>query len=361
MTCAEEILHDGTSWARIRVALIFGGWGDDYDASCASAAAILAGLDPAVYDVRALHLSQCGQWVVGDEAVTEVVAGLGAAALISALPAKPGKTFAASFREAANLLRDVDVAFPAMHGTYGADGTLQSVLDGLKVPYVGSGVFASAAGMNKVLTKRLVATQGVSVPESVVLRPGQDTVTRVNRTRLGLPVLVKPAQSRPGVGVTTVRSWTELPAAVTDARRHDGVVLVEESVAGREVSLAVIEHPDGRLEIGPPFAIAAGLDSRVLDRLQTLAFTTFRALSCSGLLQLNFRIHPGMEPVLSEVCTLPVLTPEATFPRIWQAAGVDFPELLSLLIGTATAARARASRTGRRRVRPTVTPLATAQ
>jgi D-alanine-D-alanine ligase len=352
MTCVEPMLAGGMSWGdapvRVRVALIFGGWSDDYDSSCASAAAILAVLDPRLYELHLLHLSQCGQWVVGDESLATAVAGLGPVALASALPAEAGKTFAASFREAANLLREVDLAFPAMHGTYGADGTLQSVLDGLGVPYVGSGVFASAAGMNKVLTKRLVATEGVAVAESVVLRPGQDTVTRIQRARLGLPVVVKPAQSRPGAGVSTVKSWAELPAAVAHARHHDAVVLIESAVPGREVSVAVIEHPDGRLQVGPPFAAHAGLDSRVIERLQILALTTFRALSCTGLLQMNFHVGAGMEPVLGEVCTVPLMTPSATFARSWQAAGVTYPELLDLLIRSAS--RPRTSRRRGRRV-----------
>lgn len=350
MTCIEPALLDELSWdaspTRLRVGLVFGGWGDDYDSSCASAAAILTGLDPRKYQVHLLHLSQSGQWVVGDESVATSVAGLGAVALASALPAEPDTTFAASFRKAANLLREVDVAFPAMHGTYGADGTLQSVLDGLGVAYVGSGVFASAAGMNKVLTKRLVSTQGVSVAESVVLRPGQETVTRVQRARLGLPVFVKPAQARPGTGVSSVSRWADLPAAIADARTHDAVVLVESAVAGREVCVSVVEHPDGRLQVGPPFAAHAGLDSRVIERLQSLAVTTFRALSCSGLLQMNFHVHPGMEPVLGEVCTLPLMTPTATFARSWQAAGIEFQELLDLLIRSALQPRA-----SRRRVR----------
>jgi D-alanine-D-alanine ligase len=350
MTCAEPILFDGMSWggspSRMRVAVIFGGWGDDYDPSCASSAAILTALDPRVYEVNVLHLSQSGQWVVGDEAIVAAVAGKGPAALCEALPADSGRTFAASFREAANLLRTVDVAFPAMHGTYGADGSLQSMLDGLGVAYVGSGVFASAAGMNKVLTKRLVATEGVGVAESVVLRPGQDTVTLGQRARLGLPVVVKPAQSRPGVGFSAVTRWAELPAAIADARTHDAVVVVEAAVPGREVSIAIVEHPDGRLEVGPPFATHAGLDSRVIKRLQSLAVTTFRALSCSGLLQMNFHVAAGMEPVLGEVCTLPLLTSSATFARSWQAAGVSFPELLDLLVRSALQPRA-----SRRRVR----------
>jgi D-alanine-D-alanine ligase len=326
---------------------MFGGWGDDYDPSCTSAAAILAALDHRVYELSVLHLCQGGQWVIGDESVTAAIAGKGPAALSAALPAEPGKTFAAGFREAANLLRTVDVAFPAMHGTYGADGTLQSMLDGLGIAYVGSGVFASAAGMNKVLTKRLVATEGVSVAKSVVLRPGQDSVTLVERARLGLPVFVKPAQSRPGVGISALTRWADLPAAIANARAHDAVVLVESAVAGREVSIAVIEHPDGRLEVGPPFATHAGLDSRVIERLQCLAVTTFRALNCSGLLQMNFHVHTGSEPVLGEVCTLPLMTPSATFARSWQAAGVTFPELLDLLIRSALQPRV-SRRRGRR-------------
>jgi D-alanine-D-alanine ligase len=244
-----------------------------------------------------------------------------------------------------------------MHGAYGEDGTLQNVLDALGVPYVGSGVYASATGMNKVATKRLAATQGIPVAASVMLPPGSDALTDAQQARLGLPVFVKPVRSGSGLGVTRVERWSELGAAIASARVHDTLALIEEAVGGWEVQVGILEHPDGRLEVGPPLEIQpsgsswargpARIPPAAVAQLERLALGSFRTLGCAGLLRADFMLRGGSAPVLLEVNTLPGLTPDSSFPLIWQAAGRSFPELVEVLLRTALGRRA-----GRRLVVP---------
>src|SRR5690606_20773690 len=210
----------------IRIAVVYGGRSGEHLVSCESAASILAHLDPGRYDVTEVKITTDGEWLVDGEPV-------GIAGALRAFGA-------------------VDVVFPALHGPYGEDGTIQSLLDFAGVPYVGNPVLASAAGMDKEITKKLLAAEGRRVADGVGLRPGDDDLTIADKLWLGLPVFVKPVRSGSSIGVTKVTDWADLPAAIAAARAHDGKVLVERAVAGREVDVGVLEHPDGRLVAGPP-------------------------------------------------------------------------------------------------------------
>ncbi|MBF9132389.1 D-alanine--D-alanine ligase [Plantactinospora sp. S1510] len=337
------------SEAPIRVAVISGGRSGEHQVSRRSASSVLANLDPARYRPESVVITRTGQWVFGTDAPVSVF-------------------------EAVDRLRTVDVIFPTLHGPYGEDGTLQSVLELTGVPYVGNGVLASAAGMDKEFTKKLLAAEGVPVADAVVSRPTDpDGVpAEADLRRLGLPVFVKPARAGSSLGVTRVTRWEDLPAALEWARASDPKVLVEEAVPGREIDLAVLEHPDGRLSVGPPleirvagersffdfdakyedpetvFEIPARLDDAVAAELADLAVRAFRALGCAGLARIDFFLRDGVTPVLNEINTFPGFTPVSQYPRIWQVAGLDYPELLDVLVENALARRTE--RSGERRV-----------
>lgn len=333
----------------MKLAIVYGGRSGEHDVSCRSARSILAHLDRVRYDV------------------TEVVIGRDGAWHVDGIPVSMG--------DALRTLGRADVVFPALHGPYGEDGTVQSLLELAGVPYVGSGVLASATGMDKEFTKKILAADGLRVANGVVLRPGQDDVSPADRERLGLPVFVKPARAGSSIGVTRVDDWAQLPAALAAARECDGKVLVEAGVAGREVDVAVLEHPDGSLRAGPPleirvagghdffdydakytagevvFDIPARLDPWATALLQCRALQAFAALECRGLLRVDFFLPAdGGEPVLNEVNTFPGFTSASQYPRIWQAAGMSYPELLDTLVNTAaaTAARSLTALAGRR-------------
>jgi D-alanine-D-alanine ligase len=255
--------------------------------------------------------------------------------------------------------------FPVLHGPFGEDGTIQGLLEMAGVPYVGAGVLASAAGMDKEFTKKLLAADGLPVGDLVVLRPGTPTLTPEQRDRLGLPVFVKPARAGSSVGITRVTGWAKLDAAIAVAREHDPKVLVEAAIPGREVECGVLEYPNGRVAASVPaeirivgaggvlpefydfeakylddvceFDIPAKLDDEVAERVRELAVAAFRALDGQGLARVDFFVGPAGELTVNEVNTMPGFTPISMFPRAWAVTGVDYPTLLSTLVETALA------------------------
>jgi D-alanine-D-alanine ligase len=326
----------------VRLAVLFGGRSGEHDVSRRSAESILAHLDRDAYDVTEVLIERNGQWRLDGDRAT--------------------------FAQALRTLGEQDVVFPALHGPYGEDGTVQSMLEWLGVAFVGNGVFASAAGMDKPVTKKLLAADGLRVAAGVTLRPGEE-LSSCDRERLGLPVFVKPARAGSSLGVSKVERWAQLPAALRLARESDAKVLVERGVRGREIDVAVLEHPDGRVEAGPPleiqvadaaffdyeakydggavFDIPARLDSGTTRLLQDRAVQAFHALGCRGLLRVDFFLPDpdaehgdgwtgdGREPVINEVNTFPGFTAASQYPQIWHRAGIGFPALLDILIEVA--------------------------
>jgi D-alanine-D-alanine ligase len=357
---------------RIRVALIFGGRSGEHDVSCYSAAGMLSHLHAERYEVVPIWITPEGRWVVGSDKPR--TGAVDVPLLLSMTPYEPDgipedlRAPLHSILDALTVLRTVDVVLPALHGPFGEDGTLQSLLASAGVPYVGNGVLTSATGMDKEHTKKLLRAAGLEVTDAVVLRQGRDTLTDEERARLGLPVFVKPAHGGSSLGVSRVDDWAELPAAIAIARKSEDKVLVEAAVLGREVDLAVLEHPDGRVLAGPAleisvtaeheffdyqakysgagsaFDIPARLAPEIADQLAEQAVRVFETLGCVGLLRVDFFLRNGVSPVVNEVNTLPGLTPHSQFPQIWEAAGVSYAELLDILITTALVRRARRDR-----------------
>jgi D-alanine-D-alanine ligase len=253
----------------------------------------------------------------------------------------------------------VDVVFPVLHGPYGEDGTIQGLLELAGVPYVGAGVFASAAGMDKEFSKKLCAAAGLPIGDYVVLRPGQSAPTANEVDRLGFPLFVKPARGGSSIGVSRVSAESELASAIADARRHDPKVIVEAAIDGRELECGVLEFPDGSVrastigEIRVPgvgvydfdtkylddaaeLDVPAAVDDHIAKTLQSLAIRTFTALDCQGLARVDFFLTDS-GPMVNEINTMPGFTTISMFPRMWGATGVDYPTLLGTMVETALA------------------------
>jgi D-alanine-D-alanine ligase len=348
---------------RTRVAVVFGGRSTEHAISCVSAGSILAALDPGTYEVVPIGITRDGRWVLapGDPARLAVTAGrlpeVGAGTAVE-LPADPTRD-ALRLVDAAADLPGVDVAFPVLHGAYGEDGTIQGLFELADVPYVGSGVFASAAAMDKEFTKKLAAAAGIPVGPYAVLRAGQ-SLSASEMDRLGLPVFVKPARAGSSHGITRVTDWAALDAAVAHARGIDPKVLVEAAIAGREIECGVLENEAGgapeasRLaEIGvvsshafydfeakylddaSTFTIPAELPDAVTRQVQEYACRTFTALDCAGLARADFFVTADDRVYLNEINTMPGFTPRSMFPQMWAASGVEYPKLVDRLVRTA--------------------------
>ncbi|MBI3216437.1 MAG: D-alanine--D-alanine ligase [Mycobacterium sp.] len=364
------------SAGRVRVAVVFGGRSSEHAISCVSAGSILRNLDPERFEVVPVGITTEGAWVlssatpaslaIADGRLPEVGDAPGSALTLTADPGRRGDLVALSGadRAAGEVLASVDVVFPVLHGPYGEDGTIQGLLELAGVPYVGAGVLASAAGMDKEFTKKLLVADGLPVGDHVVLRAQQETLEPEQRQRLGLPVFVKPSRAGSSIGVSRVTSWDELPAAIAEARRHDPKVIVEAAIVGRELECGVLEFPDGRIEASTvgeirvagvrgredgfydfttkyledaaELDVPAKIDDDVADEIRQMAIRAFTAIDCQGLARVDFFLTDD-GPVVNEINTMPGFTTISMYPRMWAASGVDYPTLLAAMVETALA------------------------
>ncbi len=371
---------------KVRVAVVFGGRSAEHSISCVSAGSVMAALDPERYEVVPVGIATDGRWVLADPdqrlAITdgklpEVVGGT-AVSLVGD-PAGRGLAVLEPSAAVGPALTEVDVVFPVLHGAYGEDGTIQGLLEMAGLPYVGSGVFASAASMDKEFTKKLLAAAGLPQGEHVVLRDAAGAVSAdpalladAARERLGLPVFVKPARAGSSIGITRVTDWAQFPAAVAEAAAVDPKVLVEAAVPGREIECGVLAGPDGRPEASLPaeirlrpgvdwydfaakylddaadFDIPAALSPGQTEAVREAARRAYLALDCRGLARVDFFLGTAPDGsdrlVINEVNTMPGFTPISMFARLWAATGVDFADLVDRLVTGALDGGSRAAR-----------------
>lgn len=329
------------------MAVVFGGRSTEHAVSCVSAGSVLAALDPDRFEPVGIGITADGRWALPPTDLRLAITD-------GSLPSLPGTV---QSQHPTELLADVDVVFPLLHGPFGEDGTLQGMLELAGVPYVGSGVFASAAAMDKHHMKQLLAAAGLPVPPYAVVRRGRPVP--VEATDLGLPVFVKPARGGSSIGITRVDDPSALSAALETAHVHDPKALVEAAVTGREVECGVLAAADGRPEASLPaeirvlgdhefydfeakyldeataFAIPPELPQPQIEEVRRLAVAAFEALDCEGLARVDFFVTPDGRVLVNEVNTMPGFTPTSMFPRMWGATGVDYPTLVTRLVDDA--------------------------
>jgi D-alanine-D-alanine ligase len=341
---------------RLRVAVIFGGRSSEHAVSCVTAGSVLAALDPERYDVVPVGITNGGRWVIADTSALAMrgreLPSVAADGESVAIPGDP-----TALPEA--LGGKIDVAFPLLHGPYGEDGTLQGLLELAGIPYVGSGVFASAAAMDKAHMKRFLTAAGLPVPKYVIAREGRSVPAEV--ADLDWPVFVKPARGGSSIGISRVTDRSGLDAALAAAFRHDPKALIESGVTGREIECGVLAGVDGaapdaslpaeiRLaagvdfydfdakympDSGTDFDIPPSLAPEVIAAVQRAAVAAFETLDCEGLARVDFFLVDGDRLLVNEVNTMPGFTPVSMFPRMWAASGVSYSELVARLIDDA--------------------------
>ena len=356
---------------RVRVAVVFGGRSNEHAISCVSAGSILRNLDPERFEVVAVGITPEGSWVLTDgdpdslaianRQLPGVSSESGTELALTADPRLAGQLVSLA-PGGAEVLASVDVVFPVLHGPYGEDGTIQGLLELAGVPYVGAGVLASAAGMDKEFTKKLLVAEGLPIGDYAVLRPSETTLDAKQLDRLGVPAFVKPARGGSSIGVSRVTNRQELPEAIAYARQHDPKVIVESAIIGRELECGVLEFPDGTVQASTvgeirvagvrgredsfyDFAtkylddaaeldVPAKIDDDVSDAVRELAIRAFKAIDCQGLARVDFFLTED-GPLINEVNTMPGFTTISMYPRMWAASGVDYQTLLSTMVDTA--------------------------
>jgi D-alanine-D-alanine ligase len=317
-----------TTTPALRVAVIGGGQNCEHDVSLASAAAVAAALDPERFVAIRLTIGLDGRWHLGS--------------------APLGETQAGSLAGAVAVLAECDVAFPAVHGPVGEDGTLAALCRLAGVPWVGSGLRAGALAMDKATTKLVAEAHGIATAAGTLV-----TASTKGAAHWDGPVVVKPVAAGSSHGVTLVTTASDLEPAIDAALALDDRVLVEQLVEGREIDVAVLERPDGTRFVGPAleivspegsvfdldskydgsadFRLPAALDDVQRKELTHAALTLFDAMGCAGVARFDFFVTP-MGVVLNEVNTMPGMTAESQVPRMFAAAGMTYRALLSELV-----------------------------
>ncbi|HEY9522940.1 MAG TPA: D-alanine--D-alanine ligase family protein [Thermopolyspora sp.] len=351
---------------RVRVAVVFGGRNSEHAVSLMGAGSVLAAIDRTKYDVVPIGIARDGRWVLAAENQRYAIEGtdlpeVDQSGSALALSSAGGSLVAMEAGRIPESLGEVDVVFPLLHGPFGEDGTIQGLLEMAGVRYVGSGVLASAIGMDKAYMKIILAQAGLPTGPYVVVR---DRDWRRDRARvlkeveeLGWPVFVKPARAGSSQGVAKAGDLDEVEAAVEAARAHDPKVLVEAAIDGREIECAVLSslndepaqasmpgeilvqddheffdfaakyYPD-QMELAVPADLPAGTS----ERIRELAVRAFDALGCEGLARVDFFYRPDGELIVNEINTLPGFTSLSVAPQLWAASGLPYPELVDRLI-----------------------------
>lgn len=348
---------------RLRVGVIFGGRSGEHEVSVMSARGIVRALDPSRFEPVPIGIDREGRWQLVDTSALllppAAAAGqaVGEGALVAA-----GRSEALARAPSGDLRREfgVDVFFPIVHGTQGEDGALQGLLEMAGAPYVGCGVLGSAVGMDKDVSKRLLRDAGLPVVDFVVARSGAAADAGLEarvRAELGYPCFVKPANLGSSVGVTKVRSATELPHAVAQAFRYDRKLVIERAIDAREIETAVLglERPEVSVpgEIvprhefysyeakyldpeGAELLVPAPLTQEQTREVQRLSLRAFEALELEGLARVDFFLERRTGRwFVNEVNTLPGFTEVSMYSRMWEHSGLSYRDLVSRLIDLA--------------------------
>ncbi len=346
---------------RIRVAVLMGGPSPEREVSLISGQQVIGALDPAKYHVLPVEITREGKWLPRPDLLRIASPDPPQARAGSSVPAR--SDVPSGPRSIDEVVGDsaVDVAFIALHGPYGEDGTVQGLLELLGIPYTGSGVLASALAMDKLRSRQVLQANGLAIPAYVVIDGGHwpdnraEVAARIARD-LGYPCVVKPNAVGSSIGVSIARAEEALSAAVERALEHGDVVLVEEYLRGTELTCGILEDPDTGLartlpliEIVPKreffdYAakyegaseeiIPARIPALLARRAEQSALRAHRVLGCAGFSRVDMFLVSG-NIIILEVNTIPGLTPGSLIPRAAQAAGIEFSELCSRMIAIA--------------------------
>jgi D-alanine-D-alanine ligase len=344
---------------RLRVAVLMGGPSAERDVSLSSGLQVVQAIDAGRYEAVPYEITREGRFLPRPDLLR--LAAPGAAPPVGAVPAAGEATALARIEEAVGDGR-VDLAFIALHGPFGEDGTIQGLLEMLGIPYTGSAVLSSALAMDKLRSRQVGAANGLPFPRFVVLDGGawpgnRPDVLQQIKDELGIPCVVKPNALGSSIGVSIVSAEEDLPTAVERALAYGEVILVEEYLRGTELTCAILEDPETGIPTPLPLIeivpkreffdyeakyaegaseeiVPARISAALARQAQMLALRAHRALGCEGMSRVDMFAGDG-GVVLLEVNTIPGLTAGSLLPKAAAAAGIDFPELVHRIIGNA--------------------------
>src|SRR5438128_8112191 len=358
MAPLRQILSKSMS-KKLRVAVLFGGKSAEHEISLISARNIVAAMDKKKYQIVAIGIDKEGRWFFDEGqrllgAAEQAEVKLTRRSVCTAiLPgAKQSPMIPLSPRRA---LGEVDVVFPVLHGPFGEDGTVQGLLKLANVPFVGAGVLGSAVGMDKDVMKRLLRDAGIPVARFISINRYSSEKIEFDdaRNQLGLPLFIKPANLGSSVGIHKVRYREGFDPAIRDAFNYDNKILIEEAIEGREIECSVLGNNNpvasvpGEIlprhefysyeakyldENGAVLEIPAKIPREISERIRQLAIKTFSVLCCEGMARVDFFLRNGKEIIVNELNTIPGFTRISMYPKLWEATGISYSELIDKLI-----------------------------
>ena len=349
--------------SKLRVGILFGGRSAEHEVSLQSARNIVDAIDKEKYEVVLIGIDKTGAWHL-DESSRFLLQTTESES--PALPASGENLALVPGKHAEQLVLvsgqktpgSLDVVFPILHGPFGEDGTVQGLLKLANIPFVGAGVLGSAVGMDKDVMKRLLRDAGIPIAKFITLQKysAREAAFDEARDELGLPLFIKPANLGSSVGIHKVRDREEFDRAVQDAFKYDNKVLIEECIVGREIECSVLgnDQPVASVlgevlpshefysyeakyldENGAALEIPAKLPPEISESIREVAIKTFTVLCCEGMARVDFFLHNGDEIIVNEINTIPGFTRISMYPKLWEASGLPYSELIDKLIGLA--------------------------
>jgi D-alanine-D-alanine ligase len=344
---------------KTKLGLLYGGKSAEHKVSLQTALAVIRALDLEKFEIHPIYITVDGQWIKGPQlnGPVEDVKALEFQENTQLSPLALAPTLFTSQKQESEAL---DVIFPLLHGPNGEDGTVQGLLELLNLPYVGNGVLASSAGMDKVMMKNVFAQAGLSQVNYVAFIKSEwekerETVYTKVEEQLGYPCFVKPANLGSSVGISKCSNRTELEAAFVEAFQFDRKVIIEEGVIAREIEVGILGNDEPECSVAGEIVpkkdfydykakyedgdtaliIPADVTEEEYKQIREMAIEAFKALDCSGLVRADFFLTKDGKALINEVNTMPGFTPFSMFPLLWKHTGVEYPQLIERLVDLA--------------------------
>ena len=345
---------------KIRVGLLCGGRSAEHEVSLQSAKNVLDAIDKDKYEVVLIGIDRSGQWYLGDSA--EFLLNADDPKLIALNKMSEGVSLAPGAMSNQLVSQSthqptsaIDVIFPILHGPFGEDGTIQGLAKLANIPFVGAGVLGSAVAMDKDVMKRLLRDAGIPTPDFMTFhRAHKDQIQFAEiQGRLGLPCFIKPANLGSSVGITKAKDQAAFEAGINEAFRYDRKILVETNIRGREIECAVLGNANpiasGLGEVAPThefysyeakyidahgatLTIPADLPDELAERIRALAVETYQVLACEGMARVDFFLQEDGQVLVNEINTIPGFTRISMYPKLWEASGISYKNLIDRLI-----------------------------
>jgi len=343
---------------KINIGILFGGKSAEHAVSLQSAKNILDAINKEKYNPILIGIDKSGKWLLNNESKfllnaddPKLIKLNQSSDSVALVPQSAGKI--SNFTTSSQSLK-IDVVFPILHGPFGEDGTVQGLLKLANIPFVGASVLGSAVGMDKDIMKRLLRDAGIPIGKFIVLK-SHESIPDFQKIKdeLGLPFFVKPANMGSSVGVNKIHDKSEYEDGIIKAFYFDIKIILEEFIKGREVECSVLgnEKPIASVpgevisnhefysydakyidENGSALEIPAKISDQITRQIQELAIKTFQALSCEGLGRVDFFLKDNGEIIINEINTIPGFTKISMYPKLWEASGISYTELIDKLI-----------------------------